>query len=120
MNQQIVTWVKYDEKIKEHTEAVKKLRVERDKLGESLITEIEKNDQIEKDNLPTYNITELNTSLSFQNTKTYENYTNKFYTDCFTEFLGSEEKAKELLEFMKKKRKVESKITLKRGYLMDM
>jgi len=120
MNQQIVTWVKYDEKIKEHGEAVKKLRVERDKLGESLINAVEGNDQIEKDNLPTYNITELNTSLSFQNTKTYENYTNKFYTDCFTEFLGSEEKAKELLEFMKNKRKVETKITLKRGYLMDM
>ena len=54
------------------------------------------------------------------NTKTYENYTNKFYMDCFTEFLGSEEKAKELIDFMKKKRKVETKITLKRGYIMDM
>ena len=33
---------------------------------------------------------------------------------------GCLEKAKELIDFMKKKRKVESKITLKRGYLMDM
>ena len=43
--------------------------------------------------------------------KTYENYTNKFYKDCFTEFLGSGEKANELIQFMKQKRKVEEKIT---------
>ena len=34
-------------------------------------------------------------------------------------YLASEEKANELLEFMKKKRKVETKVTLKRGYLMN-
>ena len=62
----------------------------------------------------------MNSSLSFQNSKTYESYTNKFYIDCFTEFLSSEDKAKELLDFMKKKRKVETKITLKRGYLMEL
>jgi len=120
MDQQIVTWIKYDNKIKEYNEASKKLREERDKLGEFMVKEVESNDQISKDNLPQYNITNLNSSLSFQNTKTYENYTNKFYTECFTEFLGSEEKAKELINFMKTKRKVETKITLKRGYLMEM
>ena len=120
MDQQIVTWVKYDNKIKEYNEALKKLREERDSIGELMINEIESNDQIDKTNLPTYNITHMNSSLSFQNSKTYESYTNKFYIDCFTEFLGSEEKAKELLDFMKKKRKVETKITLKRGYLMEL
>ena len=119
MDQQIVTWVKYDNKIKEYNEALKKLREERDSIGETMIQKIE-SENTDKTNLPTYNITHMNSSLSFQNSKIYESYTNKFYIDCFTEFLGSEEKAKELLNFMKNKRKVETKITLKRGYLMEL
>jgi hypothetical protein len=120
MEQQVVTWVKYDDKIKEYQERVKKLREERDKIGESLIQSVETNEYIDKKNLPKYNITQMNSSLAFQQSKTYENYTNKFYEECFTEFLGSEDKARELLEFMKNKRKVETKITLKRGYLMEL
>ena len=120
MDQQVVTWVKYDDKIKEYQERVKKLREERDKIGESLIQSVETNEYVDKKNLPKYNITHMNSSLAFQQSKTYENYTNKFYEECFTEFLGSEDKARELLEFMKNKRKVETKITLKRGYLMEL
>ena len=120
MEQQVVTWVKYDDKIKEYQERVKKLREERDKIGSSMIQSVESNEEIDKKNLPKYNITHMNSSLAFQQSKTYENYTNKFYEECFTEFLGSEERARELLEFMKNKRKVETKITLKRGYLMEL
>lgn len=120
MEQQVVTWVKYDDKIKEYQERVKKLRDERDKIGTLMIQEVEGNKEIDNKNLPKYNITQMNSSLAFQQSKTYENYTNKFYEECFTEFLGSEERAKELLEFMKNKRKVETKITLKRGYLMEL
>jgi hypothetical protein len=120
MEQQVVTWVKYDDKIKEYQERVKKLREERDKIGESLIQSVETNEEVDKKNLPKYNITQMNSSLAFQQSKTYENYTNKFYEECFKEFLGSEDKARELLEFMKIKRKVETKITLKRGYLMEL
>src|SRR5210317_2123185 len=98
MEQQVVTWVKYDDKIKEYQERVKKLREERDKIGESLIQSVETNEYVDKKNLPKYNITQMNSSLAFQQSKTYENYTNKFYEECFTEFLGSEERAKELLE----------------------
>jgi len=105
----IIKWVQYDNKIKEYNEKCKKLREERDKISSTMI------DSVDKESLPTINITQMNASLTFQKSKTYENYTNKFYKDCFTEFLGSEEKANELIQFMKKKRKVEDKITLKRG-----
>ena len=114
IQQKIVQWVQFDNKIKEYNEKCKKLREERDKLGSSLIENVN-----QEEPLPTYNMPHLNTSLAIQKSKTYENYTNKFYKDCFTKFLGSEEKAAELVEFMKKERKVESKITLKRSYLMD-
>ena len=120
MDQQVVTWVQYDDKIKEYGERVKKLREKRDKIGESMIQSVEKNDEIDKKNLPKYNITHMNSSVAFQQSKTYENYTNKFYEECFTEFLGSEDRGRELIEFMKNKRKVETKITLKRGYLMEL
>ena len=117
MDQNVINWVKYDNKIKEYNDYAKKLREERDQIGNLMINELNGSDLSE--NLPTYNITHMNTSLSFQKTNIYENYTNKFYLECFTEFLGSEEKAKELIEFMKKKRKVENRIILKRNYLID-
>ena len=47
------------------------------------------------------------------------NYTNKFYKDCFTEFLNSEEKANQLLKFMKSKRKVKNKIIIKRDFILN-
>ncbi|MBU79090.1 MAG: hypothetical protein CMD29_03065 [Flavobacteriales bacterium] len=112
--QKIIQWVQYDNKIKEYNEKCKKLREERDKIGSTVIEKFNTDDS-----LPTYHITGLNTSLSIQKINSYENYTNKFYKDCFTKFLGSEDKASELIEFMKKERKMESKLTLKRSYLMD-
>ena len=77
-------------------------------------------ESVSKDELPVYNLTNLNTSLEFQKINVYENYTNKFYKDCFTEFLDSEEKAEDLMKFMKQKRKVEQKINIKRGYIADL
>ena len=115
MDTDVIHWIQYDNKIKEYNNKCKQLREERDKLGTTMVQQINTSET-----LPTYNITQMNTSLSFQKSKTYENYTNKFYKECFTEFLGSEEKANELFEFMKKKRKVEEKITLKRGIMVEL
>lgn len=110
----IIKWVQYDNKIKEYNDKSKQLREERDKIGSSMI------ESVDKKSLPTINITQMNASLAFHKSKIYENYTNRFYKDCFTEFLGSEEKANELIQFMKKKRKVEEKITLKRGEYIEL
>ena len=115
MDTDVIHWIQYDNKIKEYNNKCKKLREERDKLGTTMVQQINTSES-----LPTYNITQMNSSLSFQKSRTYENYTNKFYKECFTEFLGSEEKANELFEFMKKKRKVEEKITLKRGIMVEL
>ena len=118
MDKSVVNWIHVDNQIKEYNDIVKKLRDKRDEISNEMITSINENEEL-KNNLPTYNITHLNSTLAFQKSNIYENYTNKFYLECFTEFLGSEDKAKELIEFMKKKRKVDTKVTLKRGYLMD-
>lgn len=111
----IAKWIRYDNKIKEYNDKLKKLREERDNAGRKIINHFNTENET-----ATINITNLNTSLSIQNNKVYENYTNKFYKDCFEEFLGSEEKAKELIDFMKQKRKVQNKISIRRSYIMDI
>ena len=100
-------------------EKLKPVKEMRDKLGDEILQEINISN-IEKSQIPTFNIQALNTSIVPTVNNSYEGYTNKFLSDCFTEYFNSEEKAKELLTFMKNKRKVEKKYSLKRNILMDL
>jgi hypothetical protein len=123
MESKIVQWVQCDDQIKEYNdkmkEKIKPVKEMRDKLGDEILQEINIS-SIEKSNIPTFNIQALNTSIVPTVNNSYEGYTNKFLSDCFTEYFNSEEKAKELLTFMKNKRKVEKKYSLKRNHLMDL
>ena len=123
MESKIVQWVQCDNQIKEYNDKMKEkiapVKEMRDKLGDEILQEINIS-QIEKSQIPTFNIQALNTSIVPTVNNSYEGYTNKFLSDCFTEYFNSEEKAKELLTFMKGKRKVEKKYSLKRNYLMDL
>ena len=110
----IFEWIKIDDQIKKYNEKIKLLRDKKDNISNKMINSLDKNTP-----LPKYNITNMNTSLIFQNNKSYENYNDKFYKDCFTEFLDSEEKAIQLIKFMKEKRKIKHKITIKRDYLLS-
>ena len=117
ISHEIVKWVKYDDKIKEYNDKCKLLKIEKDKIGEKILGNIDP--QLKKNELPKYSINALNTTLVCQETKNYESFTNKFLSDCFKEYFDSEEKSKELLLFIRDKRKVTTKKTLKREYLMD-
>tara|TARA_A100001015_G_scaffold73523_1_gene81595 strand:+ start:8053 stop:8430 length:378 start_codon:yes stop_codon:yes gene_type:complete len=123
METKIVQWVQCDNQIKEYNnkmkEKIKPVKEMRDKLGDEILQGINIS-QIEKTQIPTFNIQALNTSIIPTVNNSYEGYTNKFLSDCFTEYFNSEEKAKELLKFMKGKRKVEKKYSLKRNHLMDL
>ena len=123
MESKIVQWVQCDNQIKEYNdkmkEKIKPVKEMRDKLGDEILQGINIS-QIEKTQIPTFNIQALNTSIIPTVNNSYEGYTNKFLSDCFTEYFNSEEKAKELLKFMKGKRKVEKKYSLKRNHLMDL
>ena len=68
----------------------------------------------EKDELPIYKISGLNVLITPSKTKSYEGYTNKYLSECFTEYFNSAEEADKLLSFLKQKRKVEEKCVLKR------
>lgn len=123
MESKIVQWVQCDNQIKEYNEKMKEkiapVKQMRDKLSEEILHEINISN-IEKSQIPTFNIQALNTSIIPTVSNSYEGYSNKFLLECFTEYFNSEEKAKELLTFMKNKRKVEKKYSLKRNYLMDL
>ena len=123
MESKIVQWVQCDNQIKEYNdkmkEKIKPVKEMKDKLSEEILQEINISN-IEKSQIPTFNIQALNTSIVPTVNNSYEGYTNKFLSDCFTEYFNSEEKAKELLTFMKNKRKVEKKYSLKSNILMDL
>ena len=123
MESKIVQWVQCDNQIKEYNDKMKEkiapVKQMRDKLSDEILQEIDIGN-VEKSNIPTFNIQALNTSIVPTVNNSYEGFTNKFLSDCFTEYFNSEEKAKELLTFMKGKRKVEKKYSLKRNYLMDL
>ena len=123
MESKIVQWVQCDNQIKEYNdkmkEKIKPVKEMRDKLSDEILQEINIS-SIEKSQIPTFNIQALNTSIVPTVNNSYEGFTNKFLSDCFTEYFNSEEKAKELLTFMKNKRKVEKKYSLKRNHLMDL
>jgi hypothetical protein len=123
MESKIVQWVQCDDQIKKYNdkmkEKIKPVKEMRDKLGDEILQEINISN-LEKTQIPTFNIQALNTSIVPTVNNSYEGYTNKFLSECFTEYFNSEEKSKELLTFMKNKRKVEKKYSLKRNYLMDL
>lgn len=123
METKIVQWVQCDDQIKGYNdkmkEKIKPVKEMKDKLGEEILQEINITD-IDKSNIPTFNIQSLNTSIIPTVNNEYEGYTNKFLNECFTEYFNSEEKAKELLSFIKNKRKVKKKFSLKRNILMDL
>ena len=119
MDQKIVQWIHYDNKIKEYNDKSKSIRAVKDKLSSEIIQELDIANK-DKSQLPIFNIQALNTSITPQINNSYEGLTNKFLIACYREYFNSEEEAKKLLLFIKNKRKVEKKISLRRETLMDM
>jgi hypothetical protein len=123
METKIVQWVHFDNQIKEYNDKmkdkIKPMKEMKDKLSDEILKDINIS-EIDKSQIPTFNIQSMNTSIVPTINNSYEGYTNKFLTECFREYFDSEEEAKKLLLFMKSKRKVEKKISLKRSHLMDL
>ena len=123
MDQKIVQWVQCDNQIKEYNdkmkEKIKPLKEKKDKLEQEIIVELDV-PNAEKSDLPTFNIQALQTSIKPHVNNSYEGITNKFLSECFTDYFGSSEESKKLLLFIKDKRKVEKKYTLKRDILMNL
>ena len=123
MDQKIVQWVQCDNQLKEYNdkmkEKMKPLKEMKEQLEQEIIVELDVPNK-EKSDLPTFNIQALNTSIKPQVNNSYEGLTNKFLTECFQDYFNSEEEAKKLLLFIKSKRSIEKKYSLRREILMDL
>jgi len=123
MESNLVQWVLCDNELKEmaseHNEKIKIVKEKKENLGKQILNEIDIDNKDKKD-LPTFNIPSMGTSISPQSINSYESYTNKFYKECFTKYFDSEEKADELISFMKSSRKIVKKSVLKRDMLISM
>ena len=123
METKIVQWVQCDNQLKEYNdkmkEKMKPVKGMRDKLSNEILQEIDIGN-VEKSKIPTFNIQAMNTSIVPTVSNSYEGFSNKFLLECFSEYFDSDERAKELIQFMKNKRKVEKKYSLKREVLMDL
>jgi len=123
MDQKIVQWVQCDNQLRDYNDKMKEkiqpLKEMKEKIEQEIIVELDVQNKVKSD-LPTFNIQALNTSIKPHVNNSYEGLTNKFLTECFTDYFGSEEEANKLLLFIKDKRKVEKKFSLKRDILMNI
>ena len=133
MEQQIVQWVMYDNKLKEYADKSKRLRNERDSLQNDILNRLTIPSTTKNKDMPQFNIDALNTKLSCYQSTSYEAINFKFLKRCFTEYFLEKTKtteeseslalersdalSEELLNFIKERRSSEQKMTLKRDVL---
>ena len=129
LNQSIINWVQYDNKLKEYAEKSKIIREKKDEISTTILGKITIDEDQPNKNLPQFAIEALNTRVMINRSNTYETISNKFLTECFEEYFHNfnyieqkEQKpkdiAEELMKFIKSKRKIEKKIQLKRDFLI--
>ena len=110
-NSNVIQWVEYDNQIKQYNEKIKSIKSDKSTLEVNILSHIENNDL--KNNV--FNLSSYSSKLQYNSNKSYETMTNKFLLDNFTKYFNDENKAKELLEFLKNNRKFENKVSLKRN-----
>lgn len=120
----VVKWVHYDNKMKEYSEKIKVLRQERDSLSLSILDNLDVPDETKNKDLPQFSIDALQTKVMCHKQRNYESLNYKFLTECLREYFQqdqtieqSEEKAKDVLLYIRQKRGYEEKMILKRDRL---
>jgi hypothetical protein len=124
LERNVVKWVHYDNKMKEYSEKIKVLRQERDSLSLSILDNLDVPDQVKNKDLPQFSIDALQTKVMCHKQRNYESLNYKFLTECLREYFQqdqtieqSEEKAKDVLLYIRQKRGYEEKMILKRDRL---
>jgi hypothetical protein len=103
-------WVVLDNQHKKANEQVKVIRDAKNTLGNSIISDLAANNI----HNPKFNISDGN--LRLVETKQANVISYKFLLECFNEYLEDENKADELLEFVKNKRTFTNASSIKRFY----
>ena len=95
MEQQIVQWVLYDNKLKEYADKSKRLRQERDSLQNDILNRASIPASTKNKDMPQFTIDALNTKLACYQSTTYEAINFKFLKRCFTEYFATKTKVSE-------------------------
>ena len=119
MEEKIIHWVMYDNKIKDYQTKIKKIKEQREGLSEEIFEGLEVDMEKSNKEMPKYNIESLNAKLQIQKSNIYESLNYKFLETSFSEYFQCPEKAKELIDYIRNKRQKETKLQIKREYLID-
>ena len=114
MDEEIVKWIQYDNKLKEYNEKIKRLREEKEQLSEQIFEHYDIDETKDAERLPRFNIEPLNTKLWVHKQNHYESLTYKFLAECLQSYFDSPEKAGEVIDFIRDKRSLVTKVSLKR------
>lgn len=125
MDDEIVKWVHYDNKIKEYNQKLKALRQEKERLSDTIFDHYRVHEIDSSTSLPTFSIPQLGTSLHVQKTNHYGSLTYTFLRDSLEAYfeahpLPSETPSltsEQIVEFIRERRDVESRVSIKRETL---
>ena len=106
----IQQWVMIDNKMKEYSAEVKKLREKKSNLTEKIIEHVENNNM----NHTVVNITDG--QLRFQTNKVTPPLTFSFITQCLNDCIEDSEQVNQLIKYFKEKRKFKYVSDVKRTY----
>ena len=106
----IKQWVSKDNQIRTYSERIKSLRQERNNLTEQIF------DYAEENNLHHAVINITDGKLKFNNVKVTPPLTYRFIEQCLIKCFDSDEKAKEIIKYIKSQRESSIKSEIKRFY----
>ena len=110
-NKNIMSWVDYDNQIKTKNEEIKQIRSKKDDIEGSIVEFIQGNNL--QDNV--FNISSMDTQLQMNTTSVKETMSYKFLeTTLLNYFNNDQDKANDLMTFIKNNRSSSDKVSLKR------
>ena len=119
MEQSVVQWVLYDDKLKEYATKSKTLRQEKDKVSQSILDHLKIPEDTEKLTLPQFSIDSLDTRVLCHRSKSYEPLNYRFLKECLQDYFQDKHGepsviTDDIIQHIRIKRKTDTKIILKR------
>ena len=108
--QNIKEWVSIDNKIKRYQDEIKKERLVRNALTNSILK------QAEESNMEHAVIEITDGKLKFQNTRVTAPLTFRFLEECLNDCINGEDRVKQIIKYIKSKRDVKYVSDIKRSY----
>tara|TARA_Y100001958_G_scaffold158971_1_gene158605 strand:+ start:7242 stop:7604 length:363 start_codon:yes stop_codon:yes gene_type:complete len=117
INNEIIEWIRIDDKIKDYNMKIKELKELKDQKYDNIyeILELEKKNI---EDIPKYKIDKLNTLISFNKTTSYSSLTYRYLEKCLVEYFKNDTEVQKVIDYIKENREIENKILIKRDNIM--